>query len=224
MKKSLFLAALAAVAMMSTGCYFCGDPIDESCKGSSHAIGDDVIPDAMAYAQPVILPTSDVFIPRFEALDRVTNIEGVGNSLSDATANAIKAVKNVIDCDYVVVVNKQVETKTHPHWCWFLSTTNYIVTIDAIPVKLKSLEHMDAAAAKEAVAAAKEAAAIVNLKAEFKSEVKSEFKSEFKSEVKTEVAPACQHDAGIIKLSDIQVQINAKGESNDKAAVIYPVK
>ena len=211
MKKSLFLAALAAVAMMSTGCYFCGDPIDESCKGSSHAIGDDVIPDAMAYAQPVILPTSDVFIPRFEALDRVTDIAGVGNSLSDATANAIKAVKNDIDCDYVVVVNKQVETKTHPHWCWFLSTTNYKVTIDAIPVKLKSLERMDAAAAKEAVAAAN-----VNLKAEFKSEVKSE--------VKTEGAPACQHDAGIIKLSDIQVQINAKGESNDKAAVIYPVK
>ena len=211
MKKSLFLAALAAVAMMSTGCYFCGDPIDESCKGSSHAIGDDVIPDAMAYAQPVILPTSDVFIPRFEALDRVTDIEGVGNSLSDATANAIKAVKNDLDCDYVVVVNKQVETKTHPHWCWFLSTTNYKVPIDAIPVKLKSLERMDAAAAKEAVAAAN-----VNLKAEFKSEVKSE--------VKTEGAPACQHDAGIIKLSDIQVQINAKGESNDKAAVIYPVK
>lgn len=191
MKKSLLLAACAAVAMMMTGCYFCGDPIDESCVGSSHATGDEVVPAGMTFVQPLILPSKDAFVPRFEALARLSNITGVGNSLEDATANAIKVAKETADCDYVVVVNKQVETKTHPHWCWFLSTTNFTVVIDAIPVKLKALDRVDAPVAEVAA--------------------------------KTEVAPVNQ-DAGMIKLSDIQVQINAKGESADNAAVIYPVK
>jgi hypothetical protein len=49
-------------------------------------------------------------------------------------------------------------------------------------------------------------------------------KEEITSIIKTEIAAVKNQNAGMIKLSDINVQINAKGVSTDKAAVIYPVK
>lgn len=225
MKKHLILAACAAVAMLASGCHMCTapDPDMESCatiNSETHAKNLEVIPEGLAYAKPVMVDTCDQFVPRFVSGERQTKaVSGAGYSYEEAFANAVSNCKKAAGCDYVVVVNVESKSLAHPHWfkwIWLFSVENYEVTITSyIPVYLEKLERVSSTPA-EAVSSAASNTLINNTTI-------NATKNEITSIVKSEVAAANQA-AGMIKLSDIQVQINAKGESNDKAAVIYPVK
>ena len=211
MKKVIVWAVSAATVVLFSGCQMCVAPQDSSCVEPSHATNKAINPSGLAYTAPTVLPSTDQFIPHFKAGAVVSTKEcvGAGTSVEEATNEAIDKFKAAYDCDYVVIVNLKIEKKTHPSWRIF-KTSNYAVTISrGIPIKLDNLERVVPAPAKECKEAKKEAPVT---------------KKEIAAIIKNEIAAVKNQNAGMIKLSDINVQINAKGVSTDKAAVIYPVK
>lgn len=198
MKKILCLAACAAAAVAMSGCQMCNDHQDSSCVELSHATNKMVSPGGLAFATPTILESQDAFIPQFEAGAVVEGydgeFQGVGNSVEEATNDAIVKFKIANKCDYVVIVSMDIDQKIHPTYRLF-KTSNYAVTITrGVPLRLAGMKRVAKPAAPAPVA------------------------------VPAPVAEAPRQDAGTIRLSDIQVQISAKGVSEDGAAVIYPVK
>ncbi|MBE6375074.1 MAG: hypothetical protein E7050_01290 [Lentisphaerae bacterium] len=206
MKKHMILAMSAVAAgIFAGGCAVCTDPIDSSCIEVSHPGNKQVLPDGVAFQAPVVKASPDYIVPRFRVGNvRVTAI-GTGNSLEEATNDAIINFKKKAQCDYIVAVNTDVSQHTHPT-LRIHALTNYSVSLTGLPVFLDRLEVVDGKAEAEA-AAAKTAEAANSAEA---------------TATGTPV-PVCSQKAGLIKLSDISVQINAKGESADDAALIYPV-
>lgn len=204
MKKILTFVIAAAGAAIFSGCNMCSDPIDISCEEASHISDKQLDPSSISYTAPKIVPTRDVFRPTFRAGTERKVAVGSGNSLEEATSDAIIKFKRENKCDYIVSVTREIVKRTHPTWRFF-ATTNYQVTIYGLPVYLDKLIREELPAEKEQPKAEETQPQLT--KADIVTIIKEERQ---KSQV------------GLLKLHDINVQINAKGTTNDKAGMVFP--
>ena len=217
MKKILMLSGAAVIAMLGgVGCSMCSNPIpnDPSCIENTHLTETEVAPISMSKVAPFIVQSNRQFRPVFRAGTKVYG-SGEGFSESEALKAAVASIILREKCDYLVAVNHIATTKTHPTWRFF-STTNYTVKISGIPVYLDKLvdepltQEVKEEKAAEAAVPAKAAEAAVPT-------------------VQPVVVGGCscssqqKSPAALIRLTDIKVDVQAKGVAADDAGVIFPL-
>ena len=219
--KKMFLFGIAAVAAIAfTGCRMCSDPIhgELTCIENSHFNEVMVRPNALALTKPNLAGSRELFRPVFKAGPKRITVVGEGLTRRIARNDAIAKFLATANCDYIVAVTTVVKAKTHPTWRFF-STTNYTVTLSGIPIHLEKLscESLDAKKADQI--------AVVTLNDE-EDEEKPEIKTEEKKEITTESTTThqCKATPALITLSDIDVKISAKGSTDDKGGIIFPLK
>ena len=210
MKKLVLLSGMAcSVMLVGAGCAMCSNPIpkDPSCIEDSHRTNISVSPIAMTKVAPVIAPTKTMFRPVYRAGAKVCGY-GKGFSEEEAVADAISNIMTENKCDYLVAVTHVTTFKTHPTWRLF-STTNYSVKISGIPIFLERLDEEKLPDLPPPPAPGK---------------------------CKMPPPPVCggapnganpqppEIPLSLIRLSDIKVHITAKGATDDKAGVIFPIK
>ena len=223
--KKMVLSGIAAVAAIAfTGCSMCSDPIhgEITCIENSHFNEVLVRPNALALTKPNLAGSRELFRPVFKAGEKRITVVGEGLTRRIARNDAIAKFLETANCDYVVGVTTIVKAKTHPTWRFF-STTNYTVTLSGIPIHLEKLscESLDAKKADEI--------AVVSTNDEEDGDKSDDKKSdEKKSTVETtttvSVEKKCQTPPVLLSLSDIDVKISAKGSTDEKAGIIFPVK
>ncbi len=216
----MFLSGIAAAAALAfTGCSMCSDPIhgEITCIEASHYNEVQVRPNALALTKPNLAGSRELFRPVFKAGTKRITVVGEGLSRRIARNDAIAKFLAAADCDYIVGVTTIVKAKTHPTWRFF-STTNYTVTLSGIPIHLDKLscESLDAKKADEISA--------VTTNDEEEEEKKSVTEKTVTESTTAVVESKCQATPALISLSDIDVKISAKGSTNDKAGIIFPVK
>ena len=213
MKKLILCGVAAFAAFAVTGCRMCVDPIlnDPTCIEPSHYRATDVNPLNINFKKPLIAESLELFRPVFKAGNRIT-VVGEGTSVETATFDAFAKFMAKANCDYIVAVTRVINKKTHPTWRIF-ATTNYTVTLSGIPVILEKLscetikeKEVEERKEKEDKCDKKEEKIIVNV------------------DCKCPAPAAAQATPALLKLSDIDVKINAKGSTDDKAGIIFPVK
>ena len=234
MKKTIMLSGAAILVMLGgVGCAMCKAPIpnDPNCIEDTHLIESNVKPIPFHLTTPVIVQPDRQFRPVFRAGAKVT---GTGEGLDEKAAlyDAIKNIMTREKCDYIVAVTRISTSKTHPTWRFF-STTNYMVTISGIPVYLEKL--VEEPINKEDVAAAKAASDVAAAKAASNKNDNGDsglgaiggglsvFGGE--SGISGSGCP-CGHQnapAALIRLTDIKVDVQAKGVAADDAGVIFPL-
>lgn len=206
--KILMCLAAALVVAILSGCAMCSEPIkgDKSCIEASHNADVLVKPENINFAQPKIVPCTDVFKPNFEARKERCVAIGTGNSLESATSDAISRFMEENDCDYIVGTTRVITVKTHPTFRFF-TTSNYTVKLSGIPVSLVRLEKITPPPAAASQLSKDDVKLIVNQVIVDKS----------KDDKK-----CCP--LGMIKLTDINVKVDAKAVTDDPAAFAFPVK
>lgn len=219
MKKILMLSGAAVIVMLGgVGCAMCSAPIpnDPSCIENTHLTATEVSPLSLRKVAPFVVQSDRQFRPVFRAGKKVYG-SGEGFSEEEALNAAVADILLREKCDYIVAVNHIATTKTHPTWRFF-STTNYTVKISGIPVYLEKL--VDESVNKEEVVAAsaangeKAAAPAANEKAAAPAPV---------------IVGGCncssqqKAPAALIRLTDIKVDVQAKGVAADDAGVIFPL-
>ncbi len=209
MKKAFILVpALAATAIIFTGCSMCTDPIYPSCREDSHVSSKVVTPNPIAFTAPEIVPTLDTFRPTFRAGDKRVSASGSGTSLEEATNDALMNFKKLTSCDYIVAVNIDVQKSTHPTWR-IIPTTNYSVTVAGLPIYLDKLVREER----------KPAPVVVEKPVPPTPQVSKE---DITIIIRNELTK--YRNLGLLKLSDIDVQIKAKGHTADDVGVVFPAK
>ena len=211
----LFGAAATAVAL--TGCAMCSAPIsgDDSCIEPSHIATVELNPENISYVQPKVAPCTDVFKPSFEAgLKRITVI-GTGNSLDEATSDAIAKFMDKTECDYIVGTTRVITTKTHPT-SRFIATTNYTVKLSGIPVTMSKVEKV--LPPKPVV---KPAPAPAPAPALTKNDIREIVREVVVVQPKPE-KKCCP--LGMVKLTDINIKLDAKAVAEDPAGLVFPAK
>lgn len=217
MKKLLIVAVAAAGSLMFTGCKMCSDPIDVSCEEASHISDKQLNPECISYVAPGIAPTRDIFRPTFRAGSERKSSIGSGLSLDEATSDAIIKFKQEHGCDYIVSVTREIVKRTHPTWRFF-ATTNYQVTIYGLPIYLDKL-------IREELPVVKDAASSSTVVTSSQSTQSTQSTQLTRAEIVTIIKEENQkNQLGLLKLSDIDVQIKAKGHTDDKAGMVFPVK
>ena len=224
MKKVVLLSGMAcAVAMVGAGCAMCNNPMpqDPSCIEESHLRDTRVRPLSLSKVSPRIVESNRQFRPVFRAGTKVTGT-GTGLSEKDALCAAIADILNSQKCDYVVSVNHITTSKTHPTWRFFC-TTNYTVTVSGIPIFLDRLVEEDinkndqvAENCEKTQDGANDASQpllppppIIGAQPEASS---------------CNCPKQAQPPMALIRLTDIKVDVTAKGETADNAGVVFPVK
>lgn len=211
----IFAVAMSAVsAVILTGCCMCSDPIDLSCVEPSHETTKYATPDPLRFAGPTVLASTDTFRPTFRAGTERISAVGLGLTREDALGDAVVSFKRAAKCDYIVAANIEVVKTTHPTWRWFRRrVTNYQVTLTGLPIFIDKL-----------VRSEKAPEPIVKTVVKTVNVCKC---PDIKEIVKALPAAAPEHKCaplGMLKLTDIDVQIKAKGATDDKAGVIFPAK
>jgi hypothetical protein len=216
MKKSKIFVSLFAVLGVAilSGCAMCNEPIkgDDSCIETSHNASAMVKPENISYSQPKIVPCTDVFKPNFEAGKERCVVIGTGNSLESATADAIARFMEKTNCDYIVGTTRVITVKTHPTYRFF-ATSNYTVKLSGIPVTLARLEKV--------LPPKKAPAPVVVAPSLTKDDVKTIVKQIIVEKPKAE-KKCCP--LGMIKLTDINVKVDAKAVAEDPAGLVFPAK
>ena len=228
MKKTLFLCGAAfAVMVGGAGCAMCNAPIpnDPNCIENTHLTDTVVAPLSLTKVAPFIVQTDRQFRPVFRA---GTKVFGSGEGFSEEEAlNA--AISNILlreKCDYLVAVNHIATSKTHPTWRFF-ATTNYSVTISAIPIYLEKLEEEPIVKAAEPAVTPAPAATAAPAPAA-PAEGTPSTTTVVQQPVVVGAAPCqcAQHNTpatALIRLTDIQVDVKAKGVAADNAGVVFPL-
>lgn len=141
MKKFLVLGIAAAAAVSFTGCKWCEDPLpqDPSCVQLSHNMVTKNSPATTSMVTPNIAISREVFRPVFRAGSGRLTVVGSGSDRENATYDAIAKFLAKANCDFIVSVSTVAVEKKHPTWWWFMSHTNWSVTISGIPVYLDKL-------------------------------------------------------------------------------------
>ena len=216
MKNFVSFFALSAVVVSLTGCSMCTSPIsgEDTCIEKDHYTEVQIRPNALSLTKPNLAGSRELFRPVFKAGSKRVTVVGEGLTRDIARNDAIAKFLATANCDYIVGVTTIVKTKTHPTWRLF-STTNYSVTLSGIPIHLDKLscETVDD----------KKAAELAKITTD--DEAKPETPAPIvvvKEETKTK--HECKQNPALIKLSDIDVRISAKGSTDDKAGVIFPLK
>ena len=214
-KMLVCLFGAAVTATVFTGCSMCNMPIqdDASCVEPSHITSIQLDPQNIAYAQPKVAPCTDVFKPSFEAGSKRVTVTGTGNSLDEATADAIAAFMEKTECDYIVGTTRVITTKTHPTYRFF-ATTNQTVKLSGIPVTMKKLEKLQPPKAEKKVIPAPAPALS-------KDDVKKIIADALAAQPKPE-KKCCP--LGLVKLTDINVKVDAKAIAEDPAGLVFPAK
>ena len=211
MKKSKIFVSLFAVLGVAilSGCAMCNEPIkgDDSCIETSHNASAMVKPENISYSQPKIAPCTDVFKPNFEAGKERCVVVGTGNSLESATADAISRFMEKTNCDYIVGTTRVITVKTHPTYRFF-STSNYTVKLSGIPVTLARLEKV--------LPPKKEAAPVKQI---IKQIIVEKPKAEKAEKAEKKCCPF-----GMVKLTDINIKVDAKAVAEDPAGLVFPAK
>lgn len=215
--KKLFLLvpAFAATAMIFTGCAMCTDPMGISCSEPSHSTDKTVKPEPISLTAPIIVPTRDTFRPTFVAGPQRLTATGSGTSREEAINDAYLNFKATAGCDYIVAVNYSIVESTHPTWRIF-ATTNYTVTLSGIPITLDKLVREEIKVAPKAATVVKTTTTPGLTKAEVAEIIRKEL----------EALPAKKSESGcnlgLLRLSDIDVQIKAKGNTPNDVGVVFP--
>ena len=221
-KQFLLVPAFVATAMIFTGCAMCTDPFTVSCTEPTHKIDKSVKPESIEFTSPRIVPTRDTFRPTFAAGTQRFTATGSGTSREEALYDAFINFKAAANCDFIVAANISVVKSTHPTWRLF-ATTNYTVTLSGLPITLDKLIREETKEVKEAP----KQAPIVNINAPAlpsltKADVTAIIRKElgaFKVTMKPE--HKC-NNLGLLRLSDIDVQIKAKGNTPSDVGVVFP--
>ena len=218
MKKMLWMVGAGATLIFAAGCQMCNDQQNFTCKEPTHTISSAVVPDNMFIAQPSVVKSLDTFRPIFEAGTEKLTVTGDGTSEEDAMQDAIKNFIVKSGCDYFVYTNKVVSKVTHPTWRFF-ATTTYTVRLTGIPIFFSKLEKLKPEEIAETPAPAPAPAAV---------EVKGLTKEEVE-EIVQKYATKCECNQekqslpfGLLDLKDINVNITAKAETKDPAALTFP--
>lgn len=221
MKKLFILApAFVATAMIFTGCAMCTDPISVACTENTHNTDKLITPESMAFTAPLIVPTRDTFRPTFAAGTKRMTAVGNGTSREEATNDAFMKFKAAAECDYIVAVNISIVKSTHPTWRFF-ATTNYTVTITGLPIYLDKLVREEAAPTASVQTTTAQTPPPPPTPALSKEDVTLIIRKEIAS---LRERPAHQCNFGLLKLSDIDVQIRAKGSTPEGVGVTFPAK
>lgn len=217
MKKAFFLVpAVAATAMIFTGCAMCTDPIDMSCTEASHELKSSVDPSALSLSTPTIVPTIDTFRPVFRSGTTRTTATGTGTSYEQALNEAIINFKKLANCDYVVAVNIDTKKNTHPTWR-FWATSSYTVTLTGLPITLdKLLREEKKPVAPKPVVVVKQLPPPPPPKPQQPQLTAKDITIIIQKEL------AKKQNLGLLKLTDIDVQIKAKGCTRDDVGVVFP--
>jgi hypothetical protein len=211
----------AIVATIFSGCAMCNDPIqnDKSCIEPSHDSSNIITPTNIDYTQPKIAPCTDVFKANFEAGKERVVVTGTGNSLEAATNDAIARFMEKANCDYIVGTTRIVTVKTHPTWRFF-STSNYTVKLSGIPVSLSRLEKVTPP----------KPAPVVKVAPLTKDDVKQIIDQAIKqnNNKTTVIIPKKEEKKccplGLVKLTDINIKVDAKAIAEDPAGLVFPAK
>ena len=211
---SLFGATVTATTF--TGCAMCKMPIkdDASCIEPTHIASIKLNPENVTYVQPQIAPCTDVFKPSFEAGTKRVSVTGTGNSLEEATADAIATFMEKTECDYIVGTTRVITTKTHPT-NRFIATTNYTVRLSGIPVTMSKLEKVQPPEVEKPAPAADPSLT--------EDDVKKIIADALAAMPQPEAEKKCC-PLGMVKLTDINVKVNAKAIAEDPAGVVFPAK
>lgn len=211
MKKLILCGVAAFAVVVVTGCRMCSDPVlnDPSCIEDTHEKSINVDPENSSWKKPKIAESLELFRPVFKAGARTT-VTGEGLSEEAATFDAIAKFMIKTNSDYIVAVSRIISKKTHPTSRWF-ATTNHSVTISGIPI---TLEKLSCETLKKEDVDKKTSLPVPNL-----------------TVIKPATAPApkadeCKHKQpfALLELSDIDISIKAKAETDDKVGVAYPAK
>ena len=223
-KMLLCLFGAAVTATTFTGCAMCNMPIknDASCVEPSHIASTSLKPENIAYVLPQTAACTDVFKPSFEAGAKRVFATGTGTSLEEATADAIANFMEKTECDYIVGTTRVITTKTHPTYRFF-ATTNYTVRLAGIPVTMSKLEKVQAPKAEKpnllkALTPAPAAAPSLT-----KDDVKKIIADALAAMPKPEAEKKCC-PLGMVKLTDINVKVDAKAIAEDPAGLVFPAK
>ena len=93
MMKKIFTAILMGAVSMGllSGCAFCRKPQLDSCvpPQADHGYSQTIAPSPVTVAQPIVLPSGDVFRPVFRADAKRVTATGIGDSPEEARNNAV---------------------------------------------------------------------------------------------------------------------------------------
>ena len=145
MMKKIFTAILMGVVSMGllSGCAFCRKPQLDSCvpPQADHSFSQTITPSPVTVAQPIVLPSGDIFRPVFRADAKRVTATGIGECKDDARDNAVVNFINDNKCDHIVAASFTYEETIHPSWkFWkFFRSKSYVVKLTGIPVIMDSL-------------------------------------------------------------------------------------
>lgn len=239
MKKSIWLSGMAcSVAVIGAGCAMCSTPIphDPTCIEETHLSDTTVKPLSLRKVTPWVVESNRQFRPVYRAGSKVFGV-GTGLSEDEAVADAVAKIMESQKCEYLVAVNHITTSKTHPTWRFF-STTNYSVRISGIPIFLERLEEEDINPKEVAVSGCNCNPQASAGNAADGSNGSSNGSNNGSNNGQTTVVMPPPVVVGaqngpvalprppmaLIRLTDIKVDVTAKGVASDDAGVIFPVK
>ena len=145
MMKKIFTAILMGAVSMGllSGCAFCRKPQLDSCvpPQADHTFSQTIAPSPVTIAQPIVLPSGDVFRPVFRADAKRVIATGIGDSPEEARNNSVVNFIKDNKCDHIVAASFTYEETIHPSWkFWkFFRSNSYAVKLTGIPVRMDSL-------------------------------------------------------------------------------------